>query len=259
MILDVITLFPAFFDGPLGVSMLARAERSGALRVGLVNLRDYAEGPHRQVDDTPFGGGPGMVLKPDPLFAAVEDVRARRAAEGAKPRVVLLSPQGAPFRQETAVRLAGEAALALVCGHYKAEDERVREGGLVDEELSIGDYVLTGGETAALVVIDAVARLLPGVLGDEESYQTDSFYTGLLDGPHYTRPRVFRGLAVPEVLLQGDHEKIRRWRRLEALRRTLERRPDLLQGRVSDAEELQLLSELRMSELRRGERGHGQG
>ena len=184
-----------------------------------------------------------MILKADPVCRAVEEVRDLRRREGRAPRVVLLSPQGRVFDQETANRLAGEAAVILVCGHYKALDERVRES-VVDEEISLGDFVLTGGEAASAVVVEAVARLLPGVLGDEESYRSDSFYQGRLDGPYYTRPRVFRGLEVPDVLLSGDHERIRRWRVRESLRRTLERRPDLLAGRELDPEEREILSEL---------------
>lgn len=243
LVVDVVTLFPGFFPGPLGTSILERAQAMGAIEVNLVDLRPFGEGPHQQVDDYPFGGGAGMVLMPGPVTRAVEEVRDRRRSEGLGPRVVFMSPQGRTFTQADAVRLAGERSLVLLCGHYKDIDERARRA-LVDEEVSIGDYVLTGGEPAALVVIDAVARLLPGVLGDEESYRTDSFYQGILDAPYYTRPREFRGEAVPDVLLSGHHEQIRIWRRREALRRTLERRPDLLARHSAGPLDERLLREL---------------
>jgi tRNA (guanine37-N1)-methyltransferase len=236
MRIDVVTLFPRMFAGPLGESMLRVAQDRGAVAIRLIDLRDYTESRHRVADDYPFGGGGGMVLKPEPLFAAVDALR------GPDSRVVLLCPQGPTFGQATAGRLARREHLILLCGHYEGVDERVREH-LVDEELSIGDYVLTGGELPALVVMDAVVRLLPGVLGDPDGPANDSFAGGRLDYPQYTRPAEFRGFAVPDVLLSGDHQRIARWRRREALRRTMARRPDLLAAAPPTDEERQWLAE----------------
>ncbi len=221
MKVDVITLFPGMFRGLLEESILGRARDRGLLEIGVHNLRDFATGRHQVVDDYTFGGGPGMVLKPEPIFAAVESLRR----EGS--RVVLMSPQGRVFRQAIAQQLSRLEHLVLLCGHYEGVDERVREQ-LVDDELSIGDYVLTGGELAAMVVVDAVTRLIPGVLGGEESTLEESFAAGLLEYPHYTRPASFRGWEVPEVLLSGDHARVARWRREQSLLRTLRRRPELL-------------------------------
>ncbi len=221
MRLDIITLFPQMVAGPIAESMLRVAQEKGLVEIRVVDLRDYAEGRHRVADDYPFGGGGGMVLKPEPLFAAVE---ARR---GPGTRVVLLCPQGPRFDHAAAARLATIPHLVLLCGHYEGVDERVRTH-LVDEEVSIGDYVLTGGELPALVVMDAVVRLVPGVLGDPAGPAQESFAAGRLDYPQYTRPAEFRGVSVPEVLLSGDHARIAKWRRLEALRRTAARRPELL-------------------------------
>jgi tRNA (guanine37-N1)-methyltransferase len=234
--IDVVTLFPRMFAGPLAESMLRVAQDRGAVTIRLVDLRDHTESRHRVADDYPFGGGGGMVLKPEPLFTAVEALR------GPGSRVVLLCPQGPTFGQTMAARLAALDHLILLCGHYEGVDERVREH-LVDEEVSIGDYVLTGGELPALVVMDAVVRLLPGVLGDPAGPVKDSFADGRLDYPQYTRPAEFRGFAVPEVLLSGDHQRIARWRRREALRRTLARRPDLLAAVPPTDEERQWLAE----------------
>lgn len=239
MRIDVVTLFPRVFEGPLGESMLRVAQERGAVEIRVVDLRDFTEGRHRVADDYPFGGGGGMVLKPEPLFAAVEALRG--AGPGA--RVVLLCPQGPTLTQATAARLAAEPHLILLCGHYEGVDERVR-AQLVDEDLSIGDYVLTGGELPALVVVDAVVRLLPGVLGDPGGPGQDSFAAGRLDYPQYTRPAEFRGLAVPEVLLSGDHGRIAAWRRREALRRTAARRPDLLRAVPPSDEERRWMAEL---------------
>ncbi len=221
MKIDVITLFPGFFRGPLDESMLRRARERGKAEIRVVDLRDYAEGRHRVADDAPYGGGGGMVLKPEPLFRAVHALR------GVGSRVILLDPRGQRFTQDVARELAKVAHLILLAGHYEGVDERVRRH-LVDDELSIGDYVLTGGEIPALVVIDAVVRLLPGVLGDEVAPENDSFAHGLLEGPHYTRPAEFQRLRVPELLLSGDHAAIARWRRRQALWLTYCRRPDLL-------------------------------
>ncbi len=222
MKIDVRTLFPGMCPGPLDESIIKRACESGRLRLGIRDLRDYTHDRHRKVDDRPFGGGPGMLMKPEPLFEAVEDLR------GEKTRVILTSPAGRPFRQEIARELAGEDHLLLICGSYEGFDERVRER-LADDEISIGDYVLTNGALPAMVIIDAVTRLLPGVLGDDESSVDESFSESLLEYPQYTRPAEFRGMSVPEVLLSGDHAAIERWRREQACKRTGQRRPDLLE------------------------------
>lgn len=218
----ILTLFPEFFTSPLSSTMLQKGQDRGALQFKLHNIRDYATDKHRITDDAPYGGGQGMVMKPDPMVAALESLEPSPE----RPWRILLSPQGRLFTQQHAAALAARPAVALVCGRYEGVDERVRE--FVDEELSIGDYVLSGGEVAALVIIDAVSRLVPGVLGCETSAADDSFSDGLLEYPQYTRPPDFRGLAVPEVLRSGDHGTIARWRRQQALRRTYERRPDLL-------------------------------
>ena len=222
MKIDVLTLFPGMFPGPLDESIIKRACESGRLQLGVHDLRDYTHDSHRTVDDRPFGGGPGMLLKPEPLFEAVEALR------GEKTRVILTSPAGRPFRQEIARELAGEKHLLLVCGSYEGFDERVRQS-LADDEISIGDYVLTNGALPAMVIVDAVTRLLPGVLGDDESSQDESFSGCLLEYPQYTRPAEFRGMNVPEVLLSGDHAAIEKWRREQATVQTRQRRPDLLE------------------------------
>jgi tRNA (guanine37-N1)-methyltransferase len=243
--IDVVTLFPAMLSAVLAESMLRVARERGAVDVRVVDLRDFAEGRHRVADDYPFGGGGGMILKPEPLFAAVETLRGRET------RVVLLCPQGPTFTQSAAERLAKEAHLVLLCGHYEGVDERVRTE-LVDEELSIGDYVLTGGELPAMVVLDAVVRLLPGVLGDPDGAARESFAAGRLDYPQYTRPAEFRGLPVPEILLSGDHGRIARWRRREAFQRTVTRRPDLLRSVPLTREEREWMDEMtRSGELTR--------
>lgn len=235
---DVITSVPAVFEGWREASILARAQASGAIRVVVHNLRDYATGSYRQIDDYPYGGGVGMVLKPEPLAAAIEAANADGSGE-----VILLTPQGEPFAQPLARELSRQPRLVLVCGRYEGIDERIREH-FVDRELSIGDYVLTGGELAAMVVIDVVARLLPGVLGDEASAEEETFSEPLLEYPHYTRPAVFCGWAVPEELVSGHHERVRLWRRMQRLRRTLERRPDLFAKlRLSD-EDRRLLARI---------------
>ena len=221
MKIDVLTLFPAMFAGPLDESIIKRAREAGRLDLAIHNLRDYAHDRHKTVDDRPFGGGPGMLLKPEPIFEAVESL-ARAGT-----RVILLSPAGRPFSQAIARELAGREHLLLVSGHYEGFDERVRQR-LAQDELSIGDYVLTNGALPVMVIIDAVTRLLPGVLGDAESAQDDSFSRGLLEYPQYTRPADFRGMIVPEVLLSGNHAEIARWRAEQARLRTAERRPDLL-------------------------------
>jgi tRNA (guanine37-N1)-methyltransferase len=222
--IDVVTLFPEIFEPVMGSSMLGIARDRGALEFHAHDLRQWAlPGVHRQVDDAPYGGGSGMVLRPEPVFDAVEAVTAE---DDRRPLVVLMSPQGERFDQACAERLAGGERLLMLCGRYEGFDERIRS--LADIELSIGDYVLTGGELAAMVVADAVTRLLPGVLGGETSAQDESFTTGLLEYPQYTRPADFRGVSVPEVLRGGDHGRIAAWRREQALLRTAQRRPDLL-------------------------------
>jgi len=221
MRIDVLTLFPPMFAGPLDESIIKRARETGRLDLKIHNLRDYAHNRHKTVDDRPFGGGPGMLLKPEPIFEAVEDLGREST------RVILFSPAGRTFNQAIDCELAGQEHLLLISGHYEGFDERVREQ-LADDELSIGDYVLTNGGLPAMVVIDAVVRLLPGVLGDQQSAQDDSFSHGLLEHPQYTRPAEFRGMKVPEVLLSGNHAEIAQWRAQQARLRTRARRPDLL-------------------------------
>ncbi len=231
MIFEVLSIFPDMFTSPLAASILGKARQRGLIRVRVHDIRRFARDKHQTTDDRPYGGGEGMVMKPEPLVAAIEAL----SEEPPPPRVILMSPQGRLFDQTTAEELSGLDRLVLVCGRYEGVDERVAEH-FVDDQLSIGDYVLTGGELAALVVIDAVTRLLPGVLGNEDSPGRESFIEPLLEYPHYTRPREFRGYRVPEVLLSGNHEAIRRWRRAQSLQRTRERRPDLF-GQVRLSEE----------------------
>jgi tRNA (guanine37-N1)-methyltransferase len=247
MKIDILTLFPEMFTGPFTSSILKRAQASGLIEINLVNIRDYSANRHHTVDDTPYGGGAGMVMAPEAIFGAVEDVRKRRGSM--PPRVVLMSPQGRPFSQAMALDLAGDSSLVLICGHYEGVDERVRES-LVTDEISIGDYVLTGGELPAMVAVDAVTRLIPGVLGESTSIEEESFSAGLLEYPQYTRPREFRGQTVPDVLLSGHHEEIRKWRRRQSLLRTLERRPELLAQVELTGEDKIVLKEL-MAELQR--------
>ncbi|MBI2563050.1 MAG: tRNA (guanosine(37)-N1)-methyltransferase TrmD [candidate division NC10 bacterium] len=235
---DVLTLFPGIFQGPLQESILRRAQDAGLVEIRVHDLRSWTHDRHHVVDDMPYGGGAGMVLKPEPAFESVEAL-----CRGPESRVIVLSPQGIPFTQEIAGELAREAHLILLCGRYEGFDDRIPRG-LGALELSIGDYVLTGGELPALVVLDAVVRLVPGVLGDAASAQTDSFATGLLEYPQYTRPPTYRGMAVPPVLLSGDHQAIARWRRKEAIRRTLERRRDLLARAVLSELDRELLAEV---------------
>ncbi|HET90674.1 MAG TPA: tRNA (guanosine(37)-N1)-methyltransferase TrmD [Chloroflexi bacterium] len=238
---DILTLFPSMFQGPLEESILKRAQESGRLSITLHNIRDYASDKHHITDDAPYGGGGGMVMKPEPIFAAVEAIVGQ---DTSVPRI-LVSPQGRLFSQAIASELAHFPSLLLICGRYEGVDERVRQH-LVTDEISIGDYVLTGGELAAMVVLDAVTRLLPGVLGDPGAVLHDSHAQGLLEGPHYTRPADFRGWRVPEVLLSGDHAAIARWRREQALRRTRERRPDLLDGLQLSLQDRDFLAQLEM-------------
>lgn len=242
MRIDVVTIFPEVFPGPLGAGVLGRAQARGLLNLVVWDLRTFTENRHRTVDDTPYGGGAGMVMKPEPFVRAVEAIRTARP-DAAGP-VLLTSPQGALFSQARARALAGLPHLVILCGRYEGVDERVVEV-LGAEEVSVGDYVLSGGELAAMVIIEAVVRLRPGVVGDDASVAADSFSAGGLDYPQYTRPAEYRGRRVPEVLLSGHHEEVRRWRKREALRRTLERRPDLIDEAALDDEALRFLRELR--------------
>ena len=221
---DILTLFPGIFTGPLDESILKRARESGLVKIRVHNLRDFTHDKHRVVDDRPYGGGPGMLMKPEPIFEAVEKLQRPESC------VVLMTPQGKPFTQACAGKFAGKPHLIIICGHYEGVDERVREA-LVDEEVSIGDYVLTNGALAAAVVVDAVTRLLPGAIGHEQSAADDSFATGMLEGPQYTRPPEFRGMRVPDVLLSGNHGEVEKWRINEARQRTRQRRPYLLEGK----------------------------
>ena len=229
MHIDILTLFPQMFQAPLDASILKRAIDRKLVNISIHNIRDFSQDKHHTVDDYPYGGGVGMVLKPEPIFEAVESVKSNISLNGEEGRlpIILLTPQGRLFSQEVAGELSRYSHLVLICGHYEGVDERVREH-LVTDEISIGDYVLSGGELAAMVVVDAVVRLLPGVLGSEDSPQDDSHATGLLEYPQYTRPPIYRGWSVPEVLLSGNHAQIAKWHREQAIQRTLERRPDLL-------------------------------
>lgn len=249
MKIDVLTLFPEMFDGVFNSSILGKAKEKGIVSPQAINFRAYSGNKHNTVDDYPYGGGGGMVLKPDPVFAAVEDLKLD---DNIKPRVILLCPQGAQFTQKKAEELAKEQHLVLICGHYEGYDERIREH-LVTDELSIGDYVLTGGEIPAMVLIDSVVRLLPGVLGNETSAVTDSYSTGLLEHPHYTRPASFRGWDVPDVLISGHHANIEVWRREQSLLRTLQRRPDLLRSApLTDKERKWVASQLKQEPNKTG-------
>jgi tRNA (guanine37-N1)-methyltransferase len=238
---EILTLFPRMCAGYLAESILGKAQAAGVLEVAVRDVREHAAGKHRVTDDAPYGGGAGMVMKAEPLARAVEEIRTRRGAPDA---VVLLSPQGRPFRQAEAARMSGLSHVVLLCGRYEGMDERVRELVATDE-LSIGDYVLSGGELPALVIIDAISRLVPGVVGDEQSVEQDSFSDGVLDYPHYTRPAEFGGLKVPDVLLSGHHAAVRRWRRKTALARTWERRPELLDEARLDQDDRALLEEIK--------------
>jgi tRNA (guanine37-N1)-methyltransferase len=226
MKIDVVTLFPEMFDGPLGHSIVKRAIEKDIVEVNKVNFRQFGKGKHQVVDDTPYGGGAGMLLKPEPLFEAMDSINARDPET--KKRVILMDPAGKPFNQAMAEDFSEEEHLVFLCGHYEGYDERIRS--LVTDEVSLGDYVLTGGELAAMVMIDATVRLLPEVLGNASSAQTDSHSSGLLEHPHYTRPAEYKGMKVPEVLMNGNHGLIEAWRHEESLKRTFERRPDMLES-----------------------------
>jgi tRNA (guanine37-N1)-methyltransferase len=240
----VITIFPNIFYSYLNEGIINKAIKKGLIEIMIHNLRDYTSNKHKTVDDYPYGGGSGMVMKPEPFFKAVETI----APDKYNRRVIILTPSGKLFNQDLALELSKETKdIILLCGRYEAIDERVKIG-LSAEEISIGDYILTGGELPALVIIDSVSRLIPGVLGDEHSKDIESFSWGILDYPHYTRPPVFRDLSVPEILLSGNHEDIRRWRRKEALRRTLQRRPELLEKANLNEEDYKLIKEIKEEE-----------
>ncbi len=240
MRIDILTLFPKMFQGPLNESMLGRAKKAGLVEINIHDLRHFTHNEHRKADDRPYGGGPGMVMKPEPIFEAVEFI----CSPSGQPKIILMSPQGKTFSQEKAKQLAEESHLLFICGHYEGVDERVRQK-LITNELSIGDYVLTGGELAAMVVIDALVRLIPGVLGKRESATKDSFYRELLDCPHYTRPPTYRGMEVPQVLLSGDHQEIQKWCKHEAIRQTFLKRPDLLKRANLTEKEKSFLKEVK--------------
>ncbi len=238
MKIDVLTLFPEFFQALKQWSIIGRALDNGIFSLNTVNIRDFSEDKHKRVDDYPFGGGPGMVMKPEPIYNAISSVKDEESL------VIYLSPQGKIFNQELAKKLSKENHLILLCGHYEGIDNRIVEN-YVDMEISIGDYVLTGGEIPAMVLIDSVVRLLPGTLSSEESYMDESHYDGLLEYPQYTRPRIFNGLEVPEVLLSGNHEKISEWRKYQALKNTLLKRPDLLRKRQLSDSEIKILERIK--------------
>ena len=238
---DILTLFPKMFEGFLNTSILKRARKKGLIETRVVNFRDFATDKHRVVDDTPYGGGDGMVLKPEPIFRAVESLLAEGSTSA---EVILLSPQGETYTQQKAKELATASHLILICGHYAGFDERIRQH-LATREISIGDYILTGGELPAMVLVDSISRHIPGVLGNQISSEQDSFANGLLEYPQYTRPAEYRGFRVPDVLLSGNHQRIAEWRRRESLRRTWQRRPDLFQYAVLSEEDRQYLEQLK--------------
>lgn len=244
MKIDVVTLFPEMFDGPLGHSIVSRAIDKGIVEVNHVNFRQFGKGKHQVVDDTPYGGGAGMLLKPEPLFDAMESIEER--SPETKKRVILMDPAGKPFNQAMAEEFSEEEHLVFLCGHYEGYDERIRS--LVTDEVSLGDYVLTGGELAAMVMIDASVRLLPNVLGNAASAQTDSHSSGLLEHPHYTRPAEYKGMGVPDVLMSGNHAKIDEWRHKESLKRTYFRRPDMLETRDLTKQEQQWIKEFQLDQ-----------
>ena len=240
MDIKIFSLFPEMFSGPLGASLLGKARSKDILNIDVINFREYSTNKHRSVDDYPFGGGAGMVLQPEPVISALRD---NLDLNDPDTEIILMSPQGKTFNQEAACELSKKKRLAFICGHYEGFDERIRS--FVTQEYSIGDYVLPGGELPAMVMIDAISRLIAGVIKEQESYEEDSFYHGLLEYPHYTRPQNFEGMEVPEVLLSGHHENIRKWRKKESLRRTLLRRPDLLEHYELNKEEAKMLAEIK--------------
>lgn len=248
MVIDVITIFPQMVEEIIKESILKRAQQKNIVKINIHNLRDFALDKHSIVDDYSYGGGAGMVLKPEPIFRAVEKIVGKKKRKG-KTRIILLTPQGRTFNQAKAKELSREERLLFICGHYEGVDERVKEN-LITDEVSIGDYVLTGGELPAMVIIDSVVRILPGVLNKKESFENDSFYQGLLDYPHYTRPRRFRRKSVPAVLLSGNHARIRKWRRQKALKNTLNKRPGLLEKIALSTEDQKILEELKRKKVK---------
>jgi len=245
--IDVITIFPQMLEGIIKESILKRAQQKNIVKINIHNLRDFALDKHSIVDDYSYGGGAGMVLKPEPIFRAVGKIASSKKGKR-KVRIILLTPQGQTFNQAKAKELSQEEHLLFICGHYEGVDERVKEN-LITDEISIGDYVLTGGELPAMVIIDSLVRILPRVLNKRESFENDSFYQGLLDYPHYTRPRRFRGKSVPALLLSGNHSQIRKWRRQKALKNTLNKRPDLLEKITLSAEDQKILEELKRKKV----------
>lgn len=244
MHIDILTLFPEMFEGVFGTSILGKAQEKGILKINVINIRDFAKNKHKQADDYPYGGGPGMVMSPQPLFDAFYHV-----LDGApSAKVIYFSPQGKTLKQDMAEEYASMSHLVLLCGHYEGVDQRVIDR-FVDEELSIGDYVLTGGELPSMVFVDCISRLIPGVLGSSLSAEDESFSKGLLEYPHYTRPQVYEGISVPEVLLSGHHEKINKWRQRESLRSTLNKRPDLLKDVDLNPEERKIIDQLKNGEI----------
>ena len=242
MKIDVLTLFPRMFQGPLTESIIGKVIDKDMIQVNVMNFRDYTDNKHQNVDDYPYGGGAGMLLKAQPIFAAIDAINEE--APDTKKRVILLDPAGVPFTQAVAEELAEEEHLVFICGHYEGYDERIRT--LVTDEISLGDYVLTGGELGAMVMIDATVRLLPEVLGNDQSAKTDSHSTGLLEHPQYTRPAEYRGMKVPDVIISGNHKKIKEWQDKESIRRTMERRPDMLENVSLSAEQQKYLEELKI-------------
>ncbi|MCX7950884.1 MAG: tRNA (guanosine(37)-N1)-methyltransferase TrmD [Clostridiales bacterium] len=238
---EVLTLFPEMFD-TLNHSILKKAQQQNIIEINTINIRDFSTNKHRKVDDYPYGGGAGMVMQPEPIYNAIDFIVQKF---GYKPYTIMMSPRGKRFEQKDAKRLLEKKHIVLLCGHYEGIDERVLE--IVDEEISIGDFVLTGGEIASMAIIDCISRIVPGVLPKEESYQDESFYDGLLEYPQYTRPEVFRGMKVPDVLLSGHHENIRKWRKYQSLKITLEKRPDLLQKKLLTDEEKKMLMDIKNS------------
>lgn len=245
MKIDIVTLFPEMFESPFGHSIVKRAQEDEFVQIETVNFRNFGKGKHRVVDDTPYGGGAGMLLKPEPIFEAIESIEEKSATS--KKRIILMDPAGKKFDQEMAEEFSKEEHLVFICGHYEGYDERIRS--LVTDEVSLGDYVLTGGELAAMVMVDATVRLIPGVVGNENSVLEDSHSTGLLEHPHYTRPAVYQGMEVPEVLRSGNHQLIEEWRHKESLRRTYLRRPDLIESLDLTAEEQSWLAEFKSEQL----------
>jgi len=237
MKIDILTLFPEMFLNFLETSIVGRAVNKNIVQINCINIRDFSKDKHKRVDDYPFGGGPGMVMRPEPVYDAINSVKDRDS------KVIYLSPKGKTYNQEIAISLSKEKHIILLCGHYEGIDNRIIDN-YIDEEISIGDYILTGGEIPAMVVVDSVIRLLPGVLSNQESYIDDSYYNGLLEYPHYTRPKIFNGIEVPEVLLSGNHEKINQWRKYESLKITYERRPDLIEKLHLNNDEKEMLKDI---------------